>query len=66
MKSKKVQFVGSGIAGCPLIKGNSHDLSIGSVYDIDKTKEEAPEGRLTGGLGRPREDNYENCIRQQL
>lgn len=41
MKSKKVEFVGSGIAGCPLIKGNSHDLNIGSVYDIDKTKEEA-------------------------
>lgn len=41
MKSKKVQFVGSGIPDCPLVRGNSRELRVGTVYDIDNTKEEA-------------------------
>lgn len=38
---KKVQFVGSGISGCPLVRGNSSDLKCGNIYDIDNTRVEA-------------------------
>ncbi len=40
-KIRSVEFVGSGIAGCPLIHGNSRDLKCGAVYAVDSVKEEA-------------------------
>ena len=38
---RKAEFVGSGISGCPLVRGDSHDLKCGNVYLIDKSQEEA-------------------------
>jgi len=39
--NEKVQFVGSGIMGCPFVKGNSQKLEYGTFYFVKATKEEA-------------------------
>ena len=38
---RNVEFVGSGIQGCPLVRGDSHALKCGNVYEIKKSHVEA-------------------------
>ncbi len=40
-QNEQVQFVGTGISGCPFVKGNSQKLECGTFYFVKATKEEA-------------------------